>query len=296
MSYTTLLLSSGGMRILAILGALACLEDADALRDVDTLVGTSAGSLVAYLLVLGYTPIELLALTSTHPVLTAFPDTLDLPALVDGRGGLSFAPFQDVLEDLTIARTGVLFTFAQFHARFGKTLVVAAYNCRTDAVEYFAPDTHPEMPVLMALRLACALPLVFKEMSYADATYLDAALTEVLPLGYLHARPDRRALALLLEPFAYRTTPTLYHYLHNLLAVPTRKLMEAQLADPRVRGLDCMRLRALPDIHALDYTIPTKTKLDLFMAGYVDAQTWFSPSASPPSTPAPLAAACQEET
>ncbi len=270
--YNTLILSSGGMRNLAGLGALEYLSNQQLLDSITTFIGTSAGSIIAYLTILQYSPLELLTLACTHPIFKNFPDSIDVMSLFYGMGGLSFSPFQETLEELTIKKTGILLTLRQILDIYGKKLVVSAFNQKTNQVEYFAPDTHPDMPALMAIRLSCSIPLVFKEMAYMDATYLDAALVEVFPVGYLQGTEN--AIGILIEPFLYENTENnLYHYIHNLMSIPTKKILDSQL-----KNLNFDVIKINPDIHFLDYTINSKTKLDLFITGYNGAQQFFEPS------------------
>ena len=58
--YSTLLLSGGSVKTFASIGALQYLYDKNLICNVETLVGTSAGAILCYLLAIGYTPGEIM--------------------------------------------------------------------------------------------------------------------------------------------------------------------------------------------------------------------------------------------
>jgi hypothetical protein len=58
--YDTLVLSGGSSKGIIILGALQYLIDNYLISNIETYIGTSVGSIICYLLLIGYTPIEII--------------------------------------------------------------------------------------------------------------------------------------------------------------------------------------------------------------------------------------------
>ena len=58
--HDTLVLPGGGIKGLTILGALQYCHDNFLLTDIVNYVGTSSGSMICYLLAIGYTPVDII--------------------------------------------------------------------------------------------------------------------------------------------------------------------------------------------------------------------------------------------
>ena len=59
MDYDTLVLPGGGIKGLILLGGVQYLIDNYYMKNIKNFVGTSIGSIIGYLLIIGYTPIEI---------------------------------------------------------------------------------------------------------------------------------------------------------------------------------------------------------------------------------------------
>ena len=57
--YSNLVLSGGALRAIALLGALKYLEEINILKDFKNYIGTSAGGIILFFLLIGYTPNEI---------------------------------------------------------------------------------------------------------------------------------------------------------------------------------------------------------------------------------------------
>lgn len=186
-----LVLSGGGTKGIAFLGALSYLQQQARLQDVNTLVGCSIGSVVAALVALDK---DLSLHGSTMACLSTYQFELDVD-------------FETMLERFALdpganlqafidAMLGERLTFAQLQQRTGKSLVVSATCVTTRAPVHFDVHTHPDMLVNLALRMSCSIPLLFAPVVYQGRMYVDGALCSRLPM---HAVPrDVPALALLL--------------------------------------------------------------------------------------------------
>ena len=67
--YDTLVLSGASSKGLLTLGGLQYMYDNFLINNVNTYVGTSSGSIIAYFLVIGYTPIEIMMYICTHQLM-----------------------------------------------------------------------------------------------------------------------------------------------------------------------------------------------------------------------------------
>lgn len=175
--YDTLVLSGGGAKGLAALGAVNVLARAGYLDGVDTFVGTSAGALVAASLAVRMAPCAAVRAFCSRRFK---PDPAFTNFGIDGGESLD-AWIRAVVGDLTLR---------DVRERHGSTLVVCVTNLSEARAEYFHPDTHPDVPARDALRMSCAIPLVFSAVRFRGALYVDGALTNNFPLEYARGLRD----------------------------------------------------------------------------------------------------------
>ena len=203
--YNTLILSGGSIRTICELGAIQYYNDHDLLNSIDLYVSESASSIIAYLTIIGYSPIEMLNIVCSHPMFTTDIPFIDMISLLKNEGGLSFSPLRDLLETLTINKLGMLPTLGKLYQLFKKRFVVSVFDYDSKKLEYLTPETHPDVPCIVAIRMSCGLPFIFKPFKYMGKRYMDPGIVEAIPLGYLDNLDlsERRVLAIAIEPYVY---------------------------------------------------------------------------------------------
>jgi predicted acylesterase/phospholipase RssA len=192
MSFRRVVMSGGGAHCLAFVGCLRYLErhGADGLRDLDTLVGCSAGALCCLLCVLGYSSSEIVTLM-TERFCTMGCHVIDVEGVFDVADswgiddGHNFTRFvRSVLRE----RTGFDdITFADLKRAYGKDLVVVATNVTQARREFFDASRTPTTSVVTALRMSMAVPVVYTPVRYGGDVYVDGGVLDNVPVDYFDA-------------------------------------------------------------------------------------------------------------
>jgi NTE family protein len=197
--YTTLVLSGGGMKGIAMLGALQHLQDSSKLYHVDRIIGTSIGAIIGYLWCIGYTPIELMVFLCQkqhqeflHLLTLTQWDVMN--CMQGHRGAIPYMVIQELLEKLSMDKMSTLLTLKQLKEKSGKTLVCCTYNRTHHKTEFLSAETYPDLPCLMALRMSSAIPFVFDACFFQNNLYADGGLVENIPLSPVKA--DEKAIVL----------------------------------------------------------------------------------------------------
>jgi predicted acylesterase/phospholipase RssA len=203
-----IVISGGSVRSLAVIGCLQYISaygdgdngtgatsNASLLEQVVNIVGTSAGSVLALMIALGYSPSEMRA--SMRELMVgkgyhklAFDDLLDL-RMFDSFGLDSGAGVDAFIHEIIAAKwvnrgtNPDNVTFLDLAKRTGKNLVVCVANVSKQRSEYLCVDSTPNMPVAIAIRMSVSLPILFAPVKYNGELYVDGALYESLPIGYI---------------------------------------------------------------------------------------------------------------
>lgn len=234
-----LVLSGGGTGGLAMLGALHRLREAGRLARVTRWVGASVGSIVASLLLSGYTPL------TVYKVLEGL-DFAGFAGDVNGDNVLGFFDTMGAMEpdgilrlyDVMLRKKGYdeTVTLSEFDARTGHTLVIAGYNVTRGETVAFTAQTHPRMPLRLAVRISISVPILFRPVMYEGELYVDGAVMEHVPTRF--AKYRRRSLVV----HCYNDQPTVWPVATNLLELTqqlfkqlTRRLEDACVAKARTK-------------------------------------------------------------
>jgi hypothetical protein len=106
-SFDTLVISGASSKCIIILGALQYLYDQNYLNNIDNFTGTSAGAIVCFLLIIGYTPIEIIVYICTNQLIEKMAH-FNVVAMINGHGASSFSNIYEQLEKMTIAKIGYI--------------------------------------------------------------------------------------------------------------------------------------------------------------------------------------------
>lgn len=260
---TTLVVSGGGMKGVASFGAVVALRRAGALRHVSTVVGTSAGALVAAALAVGRARASLVDDLSA----AKYAPDFDLDNV---RAGFGLDSGRHLDEWIRRILGDQAYTFQRIRDEHGVRLVVCATNVNRRRAEYFGPDTNPDMDVALALRMSCSIPLCFSAVRHADSLYVDGAVSDNFPLEWATNNGDGgRTLGVAFKPRASRPTHTLEAYVGALVECSTRRNYAAKLPS----GVHVLELDTGAN-SAFDFSMSRRRLRALFASGARQARAW----------------------
>lgn len=182
MKANTLLVGSGGTLAYGFLGALSFLDSTGRLDQVTRYVGVSAGSILALLLCAG---------VNIKTIVRAFFET-DFSSLQKVSPVLLLAAYgldtghqlmDKVASMLTAAGFSKKLTFGQLKQLTKRDLAIGACDILEKKFTLFTSDTHPELPVLSAVRASVAVPIVFTPEIIDGRFYVDGAVVCGYPIG-----------------------------------------------------------------------------------------------------------------
>jgi predicted acylesterase/phospholipase RssA len=261
------------------LGALQYAYDNALLNKVHNYVGTSAGAIVCFLLIIGYTPVEIIAYICTNQILEKMKH-LDIVAMMRGNGAMSFSHIYEQLEKMTIEKIGFLPTFENINSRFGKHLACVTYNLTNNATEYVSVDTHPNLPCIIALKMSANLPLIFEPFKYRDMLYIDGGISNNFAIDY-GDRMGKKTLGIMIDDTIgnkinnfYSTDTSILEYIYRLIFIPIMNEISIRVAGVSP-NCDVIRLNGKHKMKFFTFNISTKVKLNIFSSGYHIAKTHF---------------------
>lgn len=214
--YTSIVIAGGATKVFAVIGIVKYLQEHDALKYIKNFVGTSAGALMSLLLAMDYTYERIQSKVSNtlkdESITTLNPEgifqLLDTYGISDGEN------LYDLLDKLIYDRFKVKkMTFIQFAKASGKNLVICVSNLTKECHEFFSVDTTPDMQVAEAIRISCAIPLLFQPIKIKDNIYLDGGIYNNFPIDYFPDHQLRDILGINIIAKNYQKSDDFFQYL-----------------------------------------------------------------------------------
>lgn len=268
--FNTLCLSGGGVRGYELLGAIAYLQEILDFNDINNFIGTSVGSLVGYLLAIGYTALEILILTNSSKIFDRLK-TFNVMKMIQDGGAVEFTSIVEMVETLTIKKIGKLINLRQLKDDHGKTLKIITYNATKREKEVISPETHPDMPCICAIRMSCTLPFIFQPYEYNGCLYLDGGLVENLPISQVEDPQSTLAINLKpnppsLEQESLYTNFNPVKYGVNILNIPIDAAIRRSVE--KANELKIQLIEVTSGTKGFEFDLNTTQRLDLFSEGY----------------------------
>jgi NTE family protein len=175
-----LVFSGGGLKSWAYIGTIKALNELIPYRDIEQVIGVSAGSVFGLMYVL-----------QVHPdVLLDFVMNLNFKEIVDididniltNQSLLSGVKFMEILKTFISFKIDPDITFKQLKKHSKILFTVNAVNVTDSKLDYFNYKLTPNVKVIDALRASCSLPFLLPCYTINNKNYFDGGLCNNLPI------------------------------------------------------------------------------------------------------------------
>lgn len=173
-----LVLGPGAMGYFAILGHLSTLD----LTHVEEISGSSAGSILGFMLCLGYSITDILDLSLIIDIEKMY-NSKSISSFVKNFGMISTSHAREQLLQVAEGKDP---TFDELD----KVLYVSSYCVNLQKTVYFSKHTHPHMKVIDAICMSVSVPFLFSSVTYEGYRYIDGGTEEKIPVTPFLDRPD----------------------------------------------------------------------------------------------------------
>lgn len=275
--YNKLVVSGGAVKGVAALGALQYMYDNNRLNNIEEYVCTSIGSMICYLLCIGYTPVEIICYISTHQLLKKFIFG-DILSVANGDGLYNWNIVQNLLEKMTLDKIGKFLTLNELYELTKRKISVITYNFSLKKEEILSYENHPHMNCILAIRLSSNLPFIFSRYKYLNCYYLDGGFINNFPINQV--KDDDLCFAINLASYYSNNSSRIdenfkfHYYLYDLLCTSAaiNQKNSVEIAN-NMPGCDLLNLKL--DINAIDFNINNQKLLDLFSQGFELCKDFF---------------------
>ncbi len=272
--FDTLVLSGGSHNGLILLGGLQYLYDKQLVHNIKTFVGTSIGGVISYLLIIGYTPVEIMVYICTHNDLIDNMRKINFLNITRGDPIIPFSYISNEIEKMTIEKIGTLLTLAELSTRFGKTLICPTYNITNATVEYLSAETFPAISCLTALRMTCNLPFVFDNFKHGESFYIDGALSNNFAIDIAEKLGNKVGGLCITYDLSIKSPKTDFlDYMYKLLYIPIQQAMESRIHNKRDNT--AVINITIENVDLFTGNLDHKVKFEMFSRGYTCGKEFY---------------------
>ena len=215
---TCLVLSSGGVKGIYILGAIQYLFETYGLDHITCYYGTSIGAIIGGLLIIGYTPIELLVYICVQKIMACLVSTFHIANILTEKQFLDSKIFTHMLQKIIIDKIGYIPTLENLYEKFKKKLCIVTIS-KNDLTQplYVSHESHPNWTLDQVLQMSSAIPFVFR-CQCEDVEYIDGGLLDPFPI--LHAAHREKQVFGINIYRKLESSENMLWELYNMLYVP----------------------------------------------------------------------------
>lgn len=184
--YDTICISGGGLKGICMLGAFKKLKEATIInfREIKKYIGTSIGSIISFLLILNYTPTELINFV-LHLDFKVLESDIDCGLLFENYGINNGTKVISLIQTLLFNKLQCYnITFTELYQKTNKELTIIATNYTKKEESEFSYKKTPDISVLLAIRMSIAIPIIFTPVEYENNIYIDGGITNNFPINY----------------------------------------------------------------------------------------------------------------
>ena len=261
--YNNIVLSGGGIKGIAFIGALFALNELNILENIKCFAGSSIGSLIASLYIIGYKPVEIFDFIKQTDV-SKFKN-ININNL--NTFGLDNGDYiEETINNLIVQKSHkVNISLKELFELTKKKLIITTVNVNTMELLYLSHETFPDMPLCKAIRMSTALPLIYTPILHDNHMFIDGGCIDNYPISvFQNDLNNTLGLCLIssknnvdkilnLESYVIRVIHCLLH----------------GISYNSFKGYEDYTIKLnIDNVSVIDFNISNTVKDDLFLVGY----------------------------
>lgn len=263
-----LILSGGGVKGIAHIGALYGLEELGYLNKFKIIAGSSVGALIGGLFVCGYKPSEMLKFIKNFDLDSL--KNLNILDVLKNYGLDNGLRLSHVIKKLIEAKGyNEKITLKELYNKTKKKLIITTVCVNNKNICYMSHESYPDLPLYLAIRMSTSIPLFYAPVKYNNNYYIDGGCIDNYPIHLFNDKINK-VLGLYLIEDSSDIHYDNYNNIENLedyLMIVFECIMKGLRANS-TRGFDKFTINIKINESFTNFNISDKKKDKIFNIGY----------------------------
>lgn len=233
---SSLVVAGGSLKVLSALGVIKYLDEnhKDSIKNINTYVGCSAGSLLNFFLCLDYSIKEIedfLIVSLEDPELCEF-NIAEMLNFLNNYGINSGNNIIKLAEKILYNKKKIKdINFMDLTKQTGKDFVVCVANLTKEQDEFFCVDNTPWLSVITAIRITCSLPIIFTPICIDGDIFVDGGIYNNFPIDYFKKSNRHDILGINIIYKNYQKYDNFVNYVKFMIYSVIEKINRKNLSD-----------------------------------------------------------------
>lgn len=221
-----LVISGGGLKGLSALGAIKCLNDNDIILFPEIFAGSSVGSIICFLINIGYSPKDIYDLLEQLNFIQLIKYVEPENILFDPCFGLSSPePILEVIYGFMKKKNiDKNITFKELFNKTKSKLIITGTCVNDTSLKYFSVDTYPDMHILKAIRISISIPFIFRPYSFEGKLWVDGSCMNNFPIDLFYDKLDDVIGIYLNDQYEFKDINEIQDYFYSIFRCVFRGL------------------------------------------------------------------------
>ena len=273
--YNNLCLGGGGIKVISFLGVLKYLKKYNyfPLKNFNKLVGVSAGSIICFLLNIGYTINELEEFVLNFHFNKLLPES-NTENLLFHYGLGTTEKLKTVL--ILLLKNKLQQNDISFEQLYQKTKVklqIGITNLNTNKFELWDYQLKPKLSIIEAVSISCNLPFVFRPVKFNKEFLIDGGILNNFPINYFENNELTSTIGICCNNNKNHTFDNIFEYISKVFSMVTSNKDKIRIEQYK-NNVDIIEITAKDN--TLDFEINSEVIKKRINFGYQQAKKFFS--------------------
>ncbi len=268
-----LVISGGGLRGFSALGAINYLVQQEIIVKPDILCGTSVGSIICFLLNIGYTAQDihnvLLNIDFAEIFICDIDDIFDNVCFGFNTTDNIIMILNTFLKKKNIKKT---ITFKELFDITNTKLIITGTCVNDSSLHYFSVDNYPNMEILKAVRISISIPFFCKPCFYDNKVWVDGGCINNYPIDIFSEKLNDVVGILLDENYQFQES---FEEIDSYILSVLKCILKGMTVNQKYEMFKKQTIKITSEISNTNWEINDQIKKKLFSDGYEAAKKFY---------------------
>ena len=272
--YSGIVIAGGGTNVFNLVGGIKyCIEkNIINLNDIDTFIGTSAGSFICTMLVLNFNIEDVIDvyINDISKKLNFNFKNIYVTERINEKSIYSNKVLIESYEQFFIKHNdGQIPTLLDIKNKYGKNIFYTVYNLTKNKLEYINYENSPDLLVTHACAMSSCIPFIFNPIEYNKCFYIDGGIKSNYSVEITEKYSDKKFIGFGLTFLSNYSKMNIFEFLFYFIFENSRKYQVTKIKKSTNCDSYCMTIVYNDDREGENLLIVTKNTIIKYMeSGY----------------------------